>query len=264
MLKKKVNSPRSVSRSISKSISKYRQSRSIGRYNSPKSTSRNSFSLKSNYSPRSVSSNNSYRSINSGVSKKKYKEPNDNENNDNIFDLTKSIPKNREREIETIKTNTAVTQSEQKELLNGYIEVSQHNWSGIPIQSHIRYMRNDGVFMKGGHIRSHYISNKGPNTGKPYFYMIASLNYRGKGWYLYHHTIPTVWVRKEKKFIEGSNLEKMNESFSKVKESLKNNRENHEFVIKRLNTLHSEIKRVDNDQKRILALIKKLHKINTH
>lgn len=57
--------------------------------------------------------------------------------------------------------STAYTNEQIKELLVGYIEVRKDKWSDIPVGSHIRYVKKDGTFVRGGFVTNHWLNKEG-------------------------------------------------------------------------------------------------------
>ena len=64
-----------------------------------------------------------------------------------MFDIKNK--KTQEKKVYEKKTHTP---ENIRELLIGYAEVSPSQWKDIPIISHIRYVKKDGTFVRGGFV----------------------------------------------------------------------------------------------------------------
>lgn len=60
-------------------------------------------------------------------------------------------------------TKKNITDDEKKELLVGYSIVSVDMWDKIPYKSHIRYVKKDGSFVRGGFVKNHWVTGEGAN-----------------------------------------------------------------------------------------------------
>jgi len=49
----------------------------------------------------------------------------------------------------------------EKDLLVGYVVVPTNVWETIPYKSHVRYMKLDGTFVRGGFFKNHWTSKDG-------------------------------------------------------------------------------------------------------
>ena len=56
------------------------------------------------------------------------------------------------------------TPAEQEELLEGYHEVAPELWDKIPQNAHIRALKGDGKFLRGGFVRNHWVDGEGQKT----------------------------------------------------------------------------------------------------
>ena len=82
-----------------------------------------------------------------------------------------------------------------KKLLVGYISVNKQNWSDIPIDSHIRYVKLDGTFVRGGFLTSINIKN-----GKYFMYLTNNLynSSNKKNWPVAFDNITTLYKKIDK------------------------------------------------------------------
>ena len=90
------------------------------------------------------------------------------------------------------------TNDEIKKLLVGYIEVSKNKWSDIPLGSHIRYIKTDGTFVRGGFVTNHW-QNK---EGKPFIHLANNIkkgtpNYAT--WPMAHEAVARVFKKPDAK-----------------------------------------------------------------
>ena len=56
----------------------------------------------------------------------------------------------------TIRGKRTITEDEKRELLVGYITVPPEKWDTIPYKSHIRYVKDDGTFVRGGFFKNYW------------------------------------------------------------------------------------------------------------
>jgi hypothetical protein len=85
-----------------------------------------------------------------------------------------------------------------KELLEGYIEVSNTKWNNIPVGSHIRYIKTDGSFVRGGFVTNHWI-NAG---GKLFTHLTNNLNKNTPGyatWPMAHESVSRIFKKPDAK-----------------------------------------------------------------
>ena len=179
----------------------------------------------------------------------------------NMFDLTKND--NEKSVIETPQPITSVLS--QEESLIGYTEVQQSDWEKIPIGSHIRYLRNDGAFRKGGVIKNFYINSSGYHQGKKVIQMSSSTSYKAQQWSVTINDIKKIW---KKNITENMNMNmNMNNSINQqtngdlsllIKDNEKHN-ENIDHLLKMVDGLKISIAELQNDKKRMMNLIKKIH-----
>ena len=82
-----------------------------------------------------------------------------------------------------------------KKLLVGYISVNKQNWSDIPSDSHIRYVKLDGTFVRGGFLVSINIKN-----GKYFMYLTNNLynSSNKKNWPVGFDNITTLYKKIDK------------------------------------------------------------------
>jgi hypothetical protein len=90
------------------------------------------------------------------------------------------------------------TQDQIRELLNGYIDVSKALWSDIPINSHIRYIKKDGSFVRGGFVTSHWLNKE----SKPFIHLANSFKKRSPGyatWPMAHESVAKIFKKTDAK-----------------------------------------------------------------
>jgi hypothetical protein len=175
--------------------------------------------------------------------------------NENIFDLTKLVPIEKEEEIK--KSYAIITESDREKLLDGYSEVDESEWGGIGMNAHIRYLRKDGAFRRGGYVKGHWIGTYGPKKGKNCIQMINNLSgYKPAHWNVCVDDITTIWIRED----APKNINNINNIDSS---SINEQSEAIEFLTKQMEQLKIDMTRMNNEQKRIINLIKKLHGIKS-
>lgn len=58
----------------------------------------------------------------------------------------------------TVKGKRTYTDEEKRSLLVGYVTVPQNKWDSIPYKAHIRYVKADGTFIRGGFMQNYWTS----------------------------------------------------------------------------------------------------------
>ena len=170
---------------------------------------------------------------------------------ENIFDLTAIVGIQKEEEIK--KKSALITDDEQKALIKDYIEVNKDEWSVIPNNTHIRYLRKDGAFRRGGFIKNSWIGVNGASKDKKCLQLSASMNYKASKWTICLDDIEKIWKKKspEQKNIISSDIQNM----------VRTNNETTEYLTRSVEQLKIDVTQLSNEQKRIINLIKKLHGI---
>jgi hypothetical protein len=107
----------------------------------------------------------------------------------NEFDLSRLVSKNNDSNFEVVQK-----QYDMSALLKGYKEVPQSEWHNFAKNTHIRYLRKDGLFKPGGYIFS--IEVKAVN-GKDQVYLALSWgsNARFPKFEINLDTIEKIWKR---------------------------------------------------------------------
>lgn len=173
---------------------------------------------------------------------------------ENIFDLTKLTSHKNEEEVK--KEVAIVTTGMQEQMLHGYIEVPKDQWNTIPHMARIRYLRLDGNFRKGGIIRDITISSYGKTKGKMCFQLASSMHYKSTGWNVCFDSLDKVWKQNDctvspapPAVVRGDSTE------------IKSLTEEVNHLKLMVEQLKVEVANEQNEKKRIINLIKKLHNI---
>lgn len=83
-------------------------------------------------------------------------------------------------------------------LLNGYIDVPREKWKDIPVDSHIRYIKKDGTFARGGFITNHWFNKE----GKPFIHLANNFKKKAKGyatWPIAHESVSKIYKKPDAK-----------------------------------------------------------------
>jgi hypothetical protein len=184
----------------------------------------------------------------------------------NIFDLSKLVPKSNDIEIENTYSGNA-NNGNTDELLVGYTEVPKDKWINIPYKSHIRYLRTDGKFVKGGFILS--LVNMSDKAGIPTIKIniTSTLNKQNSSnWSVYATSIDKIWKQNYDETnpnnltnpnnvgLEGSSNEVAN-----LKTKLNQAIEEINQLNKKNNAIIAELQRLKNDQTRMIQMISKIN-----
>jgi hypothetical protein len=87
------------------------------------------------------------------------------------------------------KERYAYTQEEVDNMIRGYIPVPPQQWAGLPINTHVRYRRTDGKFVKGGFI----IMISTHPDGKMYYALANKLGMGGgQGYFAWNVTLDQI------------------------------------------------------------------------
>ena len=176
---------------------------------------------------------------------------------ENIFDLTKLVSMENEEELK--KTSTEISSGDQDKLLENYVEVPQEDWDKIPKKTHIRYLRKDGNFRRGGFVRANYVSSYGDNKGKKSIQLASNMSYtKAAKWTISLDEIDKIW-KKNISDISGSSGNITDTQINDMNNTIKNNTELIEHLTKVVEQLKIDNARISNDQTRLLNLIRKLH-----
>ena len=169
----------------------------------------------------------------------------------NIFDLSALALKNEEE----VKKNVAavITEDEQKKLLMGYEEVPNQKWESLINNIHIRYLRKDGIFRRGGFVKNTWVGLHGNSQGKKCIQLSSNINYNSNKWTICFDDIDKIWQKISMQTNQVDSTEMQN--------SVKKNNESIDFLLKSVEKLNIDIARLSNEQQRIINLIKKLHNI---
>jgi hypothetical protein len=157
------------------------------------------------------------------------------------FDLTKLV--NKSNDIEVISQPIQDYQS----YLIGYEQVDPVNWDKLLTRSHIRYLRTDGKFVRGGYVKA--ISRVLDSENKPTFKIEITSDFTPKAifWSIYKGNIATLWKKIEMTPMVDTN------AITEVKEDI-------DFLKKKVEMLEIDFQNTKNELLRAVALIKKLYK----
>ena len=185
---------------------------------------------------------------------------------ENIFDLTKLVSMENEEELK--KESTEITSSDQDKLLENYIEVASSDWDKIPKNTHIRYMRKDGNFRKGGFVKASWISSYGKDKGKKSLQLASNMSYKATKWTIVLDEVDRIWKKNITSNISSNTSNTSNisnggdtDAVAGLQNQVKTNTELIEHLTKVVENLKIDNARLANDQTRTLNLIKKIYPI---
>lgn len=140
------------------------------------------------------------------------------------------------------------TEAQIKELLVGYIQVAADRWGDIPVGSHVRYVKRDGVFVRGGFVTSHWLSAE----GKKFMHLANNLARGGAGyatWPVAHESLATVYKKVDAK--SGIEMDVVREKTSEMIGQM--NR-----LVDVVKAQKNRLDALESDQKKMYRLIKTL------
>jgi hypothetical protein len=181
----------------------------------------------------------------------------DNKGTANIFDLTALAGVQNEQELK--KTVNVVTVDEQLKMLQNYEEVESDEWSMITPMTHIRYLRRDGAFRRGGFIKNAWLGLYGSSKGKKCLQLASSHAYKSTKWTVCLDEIEKIWKKKQSMTDES----KKNIISPALHDIINSNKESVEYLIRSVDQVKIDIAKINNEQTRIVNLIKKLHNIRS-
>jgi hypothetical protein len=175
----------------------------------------------------------------------------------NIFDLTALAGMQNEQEIK--KTINTVTMDEQTKMLQNYHDVKNADWETIPQSSHIRYLRKDGSFRRGGFVKNSWIGLYGNSKGKKCLQLSSSPGYKSTMWTICLDDIEKIWQKNPTVATAGEK----NIISPEMNTTIQSNKESVEYLVRSVDQLKIDMSKITNEQTRIVNLIKKLHNIKS-
>jgi hypothetical protein len=174
-------------------------------------------------------------------------------------DLSKLIPKSKDVEItKQASSNISINQAE---LLLGYEVVEPENWDKIPYRSHIRYLRTNGEFKKGGYVMA--ITHTDDLDGKDTIKIDLKSGFIPSAitWSIYKGNISKIW----KKIDDNTGNSSTNTNNSVNVTLLLNKVNDLEETINNIrisiNQLGIDYQNMNQTQIRTIQKIKKLHNL---
>ncbi len=167
---------------------------------------------------------------------------------ENIFDLSKILASTN-NDIEVTNDSNKKT----NDLLVGYKLLDPSEWDKIPYKSHIRYMRTDGELKKGGYVMAtvHTTDLEGKPTIK--IDLVSGFLPKAIKWSIYKGNINKIWVKIES--AEQTSQTTPQIDLTPIKADIV-------FCKQSIEQINKKLQQMENENKRILMLIKKLHNIN--
>ena len=141
------------------------------------------------------------------------------------------------------------TEAQIKELLVGYIQVAVDRWVDVPVGSHVRYVKRDGVFVRGGFVTSHWLNAE----GKKFIHLANNIARGGTGyvtWPVAHESLVTLYKKVDAK--SGIEIDVVREKTSEMIGQI--NR-----LVDVVKAQKNRLDALESDQKKMLAIIRKLN-----
>ena len=114
-------------------------------------------------------------------------------------------------------TKKPYPQAQIKAMLENYELIDENKWSNIPKGIHIRYIKKDGKFVKGGFVVNHWINDK----GKKFIHLsngyIQNRNYIS--WPMSHDNVSKVYTKIK---AEDPSIENLNNRVRDIMKSINN------------------------------------------
>ena len=177
---------------------------------------------------------------------------------DNIFDLTKLVSLENEEQVEIEKN--IINEEEREKLLKNYTEVERGNWEQIQKNTHIRYLRNDGLFRRGGFIKNIWINSYGANQGNKCIQLASTMTYKAQKWTVSINDINKIWKKNDNELLQTTdNTNLLTKKINLLSENVEKNKDNVDYLLKVTEQLKVSLKQTQNDQQRIMNLVKQIH-----
>jgi hypothetical protein len=190
------------------------------------------------------------------------------ETTENIFDLTKLVPHQNEEELKKEVTITSI--SDRDKLLQNYIEIPREQWESISQMTHMRYLRSDGNFRKGGFVKNIIIGSYGARKGKQCFQLASNASYKSTNWQVCFDDLDKVWKRVNDKNAQnntsgtsGTSVASgaSSEKLSAIQSTFTSHDATIEYLKRMVEQLKIDVVNEQTEKQRIINLIKKLHHI---
>lgn len=178
---------------------------------------------------------------------------------ENIFDLTKLAPIELDHEIK--KTSSLINIDDQNKLLNGFVELLRDDWNNLTVNDYIRYLRKDGSFRRGGYFRNSWVGSYGKNKGKKCIQISSTRSFKSTSWSICLDDIDKLWKCDENIGVAATGEKKID---SILQEKINTHEETIQYMSKSIEQLKIDLLKINNEQKRIINLIKKLHGIKSN
>jgi hypothetical protein len=160
---------------------------------------------------------------------------------ENIYDLDAIVGKNSDVEVKRASP-TIMTDADINELLVGYTLVPNSEWKSLKHYNHIRYQRKDGSFRNGGYIKNIWLNT---DTNKIKIEIATNLSHGAYSWSIGLQNIEKIWRKNDMAAPDQFDASELTDKIEKLEQVCE--------------SLTREIVRMNNEQKRVLTLIKKIN-----
>jgi hypothetical protein len=157
---------------------------------------------------------------------------------ENIYDLSAIIGKNEDVEVK----RQTISDGDIDTYLIGYTQVPNSEWKNLKYYDHIRYLRKDGSFRRGGYIKNIWLA---PDEGKIRLELSSGTGYGSRSWNLGLQSVEKIWRKDGAAESATVDLTEINTKIENLEQVCAN--------------LTKEIVRMNNEQKRVLTIIKKIN-----
>ena len=173
---------------------------------------------------------------------------NNSENNSstNIFDLSQLASVELQHQVK--KTSGKIQLDEQNRLLQNYTELQPDKWNILTKGDHIRYLRKDGSFRRGGFFTNSWIGNYGNMTGKQCIELSSSIGYNTKKWTICTESIDKIWLSNKSTSMETKSTHNVDDLHDQI-----------ELLNRTTEQLKIDIVNMGNEQKRIINALKQIY-----
>lgn len=165
-----------------------------------------------------------------------------------MYDLSKLVSQNNDVEVKGALQSKTPPDPHEYEL------VDRQNWEKIPKKTFIRYQKKDGAIPRGGFVRSIWRSSD--ETDNVRIELSNGFGANSLSWNVFTKNLDKIW----RKIHAEEEIEVEPEEI-KLEVKIKELKKDVDFCRDSIEQIKIEIQKINNEQIRVVKLIKKLHNL---
>lgn len=141
---------------------------------------------------------------------------------------------------------TTYTNEQIRTFLTGYIEVPRIKWADIPVSSHIRYLKSDGSFVRGGFVCNHWLNK----DGKQFIHVANNFKKNAPGyktWPVAHENVAKMYKKPDAK--SGIEMDVVRSKTAEIIGQINK-------IVDAVKSIKRDVARNENDIKKIMMRLK--------